>query len=307
MTLAVGIVAFAGGLVLLVAAVERLVATMQAWAVAAGMSGVVLSALVLGVDLESTATGVAATLDDLPGTALGSSIGAAIFLLSAGLGLAGVFVPFEVRAPRPLLVASGAAPLVAVVLMLDGRLTRLDGAVLVASGAALFWLIARARHATAPTPTPTPTPDPPTRLPLRLAAALAGLVLGAELLVAGTERIVDRLDLSETAFGLLVVGAAVSFEEVVLELLPAYRGFPELTVGNALGTLVFLVAPSLGVIALVRPLDVAHDVRVLHAPVLLGATALAIALLARGRIGRPGGALLLAAYVAYALSAVAVA
>ena len=90
---------------------------------------------------------------------------------------------------------------------------------------------------------------------LRVLAGLAGLLLGAELLVFGTGRVVDELGFSETVFGLLVVGAAVSFEEVVLEALPAFRGFPELSVGNALGTLVFLLTGSLGVIVLVRPIE----------------------------------------------------
>jgi cation:H+ antiporter len=65
-----------------------------------------------------------------------------------------------------------------------------------------------------------------------LAAALGGVLAGAELLVFGTERVVHYLDISETLFGLVVVGLAVSFEELLLEALPAYRGFPELAVGN---------------------------------------------------------------------------
>ena len=133
---------------------------------------------------------------------------------------------------------------------------------------------------------------------------IAGLVVGAELLVLGTGRVVDELGVSETVFGLLAVAAAVSFEEVVLEALPAYRGFPELSVGNALGTAVFLLTASLGVIALVRPVEVADPVRELHAPALLAATALALALLWRGRIGRPEGALLVVTYVVYAALAI---
>ncbi|HTE61914.1 MAG TPA: hypothetical protein VK631_16285 [Solirubrobacteraceae bacterium] len=90
----------------------------------------------------------------------------------------------------------------------------------------------------------------------KVIGGLVGLVIGAELLVFGTQRVVSELGLSETVFGLLVIGAAVSFEEVVLEALPAFRGFPELSVGNALGTLVFLLTGSLGVIVLARPIDV---------------------------------------------------
>jgi hypothetical protein len=41
-----------------------------------------------------------------------------------------------------------------------------------------------------------------------------------------------------------------------------------------------------------------------HLPALAGATLLSAALLARGRLGRPEGALLIAAYLAYAAGAV---
>jgi cation:H+ antiporter len=145
----------------------------------------------------------------------------------------------------------------------------------------------------------------PDHLVLRVLAGLAGLLIGAELLVFGTDRVVSELGFSETVFGLLVVGAAVSFEEVVLEALPAFRGFPELSVGNALGTLVFLLTGSLGVIVLVGPIDVPASVTSYHLPALGLTVALALSLLARGRLGRIEGVVLVAAYVAYAAGALA--
>jgi len=107
-------------------------------------------------------------------------------------------------------------------------------------------------------------------------------------------------------FGLLVVAAAVSFEEVVLEALPAYRGFPELRIGNALGTLIFLLTASLGVIVLVRPLAFPDGVVEFHLPALAVSALLAGGLLARGRLGRPEGVLLMVAYVLYVAGAIAV-
>ncbi len=302
MTLAVGVLAFGGGVWLLVESVEGLVKTVRAWAAAAGLSGIVVSALVLGFDVESTAAGIAATLDDLPGTAFGTSIGAAIFLLTVGLGIAALVAPFSVHTPTPLLGAAAAATVLPIVLTLDGALSRLDGAVLVLAFLPLFLLLLRMRHGESI----APAGERPDRLPLRLAAGVAGLIAGAELLVFGTERVVAQLGLSETVFGLLVVAAAVSFEEVVLEALPAYRGFPELSVGNALGTLVFLLTASLGVIVLVRPLDVPESVRTYHVPALALSALLAGALLARGRLGRPEGVLLVGVYAAYVGGAIAV-
>jgi cation:H+ antiporter len=299
--LVLGIVAFGGGLWLLVESVEGLINSLRAWALAAGLSGVLVGALVLGFDIESTAAGVAATLDDLPGTALGASVGAAIFLVTVGLGVAALIAPFRVRPPSALLVAGALATVVSIALAADGRLSRLDGGLLLASFFPLVALVVLRRPPGRPPG--GERPQRPDHLVLRVLAGLAGLLVGAELLVLGTERVVSELGLSESIFGLLVVGAAVSFEEVVLEALPAFRGFPELSVGNALGTLVFLLTGSLGVIVLARPIEVPASVTSYHLPALAATVALALAMLARGRLGRVEGALLVTAYASYAVGA----
>ena len=242
--------------------VEGLVKALQGWAVAAGLSGIALSALVLGFDVESTAAGVAATLDGLPGTALGTSFGAAILLLTLGLGLAALVAPFEVRPPTGLLLMAGRD-----LLALAARPRRTDLAPRRRHAPRRVRAVRRPAGPLAPRPErPASSGERPRRIVPRLLAGLAGLLLGAELLVWGTHRTVSELGLSETVFGLLVVAAAVCAEELVLEMLPAYRGFPELSVGNALGTLVFLLTASLGIVALASPIDVPGSVRNFHLP-----------------------------------------
>jgi cation:H+ antiporter len=301
LSLVAGLVAFGAGLWLLVESVEGLIASLRSWALAAGMSGIVVGALVLGFDVESTAAGVAATLHDLPGTALGASIGSAIFLVTCGLGIAALIAPFAVRPPPAMLAAGGVATALCIALAADGRLSRIDGAVLLAAFVPLVAAIVVGRPKVALDD--GLRPERPRRLAVRVLGGLVGLLAGAELLVFGTGRVVSELGLSETVFGLLVVGAAVSFEEVVLEALPAFRGFPELSVGNALGTLVFLLTGSLGVIVLARPIAVPSAVTGYHLPALGLAVLLAGALLARGRLGRIEGAVLVAAYAGYAAGA----
>ena len=301
-SLLIGIGAFAGGLWLLVESVEGLIRSLRAWALAAGLSGVTVGALVLGFDIESTAAGVAATLDDLPGTALGASVGAAIFLVTFGLGVAALIAPFQIRPPTAMLAAGAVATVLSIALAADGSLSRVDGAVLLAGFVPLLaaMVIWRPRDAAPADGEPL---ERPRLLGVRVAGGLIGLVAGAELLVFGTGRVVSELDLSETVFGLLVIAAAVSFEEVILEALPAFRGFPELSVGNALGTLVFLLTASLGVIVLARPIDVPGAVTRYHLPALALAVLLALALLTRGRLGRSQGLALVAAYAAYVTGA----
>jgi cation:H+ antiporter len=298
----VGIAAFGGGVWLLVESVEGLIKSLRAWALAAGLSGVLVGALVLGFDVESTAAGVAATLDGLPGTALGTSFGATIFLVTVGLGAAALIAPFEIRPPTAMLGAAAVATVLSIALAADGRLSRVDGGVLLGAFLPLVAAIVLGRAKNERQD--GVRPDRPKLLVLTVIGGLAGLVLGAEVLVFGTGRIVSELGLSETVFGFLIVAAAVSFEEVVLEALPAFRGFPELSVGNALGTLVFLLTGSLGVIVLARPIEVPASVMTYHLPALALTVLLAVAVLARGRLGRAEGAVLIAAYAGYVAGAV---
>lgn len=286
---------FAAGAVLLVASVERLAGALVGWAATAGLSGTALAALVLGADLESTAAGVSGTLHGEPEVVLGASVGSAVLLLTLGLGLAGVVSPFRIAPPLRVLAATALGVALACGLMLDGEVTRVDGALLLAGFAVLLaTLVLPALRADAAPREGGARPHVLTAL-----LALAGLIAGAELLVLGTERIVDGLGVAATFFGLVVVAAAVSLEELVLEMLPAYRGAPEISVGNALGTTLFMLTGSLGVVALVRPFAVPDAVRDVHLPALGVALLLAGGLLARGGVSRAGGALLVAAYPAY--------
>lgn len=150
-----------------------------------------------------------------------------------GLGLAALVAPFRIRTPPVMIAAVGLATILPLALLWDGLLSRVDGPFLVLAFVPLVRAVALSLRGSRQAP--EPDARRPRRLWLRLAAGVAGLVIGAEILVLGTRGMVDGLGLSETLFGFLVVAAAVSVEEVVLEMLPAHRGDPEISVGNALG------------------------------------------------------------------------
>ena len=108
------------------------------------------------------------------------------------------------------------------------------------------------------------------------------------------------LAVSETFFGMTVVGMGESVEEVARMVTPARRGHPELAWGNVVGTVVILLGVNLGLIALVAPLVPDPLVLRLHLPYLVGTVLLVAGALARGqRLGRGMGRLLLALYALY--------
>jgi len=122
---------------------------------------------------------------------------------------------------------------------------------------------------------------------------------GAELMGWGAERIVEDVGFSETVFGMVVVGAAVSFEEVARGVIPAHRGHHEISLGNILGTILFFVLFNAGIMAMVRPITVEDVVLSLHWPFMMGVLAVTGAFILRGRIGRLEGLALLSLYPLY--------
>jgi cation:H+ antiporter len=103
---------------------------------------------------------------------------------------------------------------------------------------------------------------------------------------------------TQTKLGLTVVGFATAFELIVLAAAAGRRGMPETVLASVVGSFAYNVTMTLGAGALARPLQVlAADQLRLPLLALLGAL-VAVLALARptGRLSRPAGALLLAAY-----------
>lgn len=263
-----------------------------------------VGALLSGFEPENLVTGVAAALGGLPQVALGTVIGAAIFMLTAGLGVALLLVPMEVNIPK-----AGVAAMWAVLFPFtfaiwnDGTVSRGEGLLLVLIAAGLFgWLYRRSpvllsAHQDAALEAGQLSRARALGL---LVLGVAGLTVGAELVVEGTSRLISSLGISETFFGMTVVALGESLEETARMVAPARRGHPELAWGNVVGTTIIFLAFNLGVIALARPVTADPLVLRLHAPYLLGCTLLVgAALLWARRLGRGMGGLLVLLYLIY--------
>lgn len=132
---------------------------------------------------------------------------------------------------------------------------------------------------------------------------LAGLVLlvgGADLLVRGASRIAAAAGISPLVVGLTVVAFGTSAPELAVTTSASMNGFPDLALGNVVGSNVLNVLLILGVSALVAPLMVQKRVVRLEVPFMIGVTALVVVLSLNGVVSRLEGAFLLAGGVVYA-------
>jgi cation:H+ antiporter len=128
---------------------------------------------------------------------------------------------------------------------------------------------------------------------------IAVIGVGGEFVATGATGIVAGLGVPAALMGMVVTPAAIELEEVIRQAVPTREGRPEVSAGNLVGTLLYFVLFNLGLIALLTPVAVPRRVQVLDWPALVAVTWLATLFLARGRVGRAEGALLLAAYAVY--------
>lgn len=141
-----------------------------------------------------------------------------------------------------------------------------------------------------------------------LVVGVAGLLVGAELLVRGAARLAARTGLSSVVIGLTVVSFGTSAPELAVSAQAALGGNGDLAVGNVVGSNVANVLLILGTSAVVGGgLLVAQRIVRLDVPLMVGASVLVMVLAADGRIERWGGVVLLACLLAYVIWTVAVA
>jgi len=104
---------------------------------------------------------------------------------------------------------------------------------------------------------------------------LAGLVLlyyGGEFLVKGGASLAVRYGVSPLVIGLTLVAYATSAPELLVSIMSACSGNPDISIGNVVGSNICNIALILGVSALIRPLSVDRKLLYFDLPVMLLAT-----------------------------------
>ena len=121
---------------------------------------------------------------------------------------------------------------------------------------------------------------------------LLGLVLlagGGEALVRAATTLAQLAGVSPAVIGLTVVAIGTSLPELVVSVVAATGGEPDLAVANVVGSNIFNIAATLGVTALIIPLPVHGSAVKLEWPVMFAASFLCLLLARDGRIDQLEG------------------
>lgn len=133
---------------------------------------------------------------------------------------------------------------------------------------------------------------------VQLAGGFVLLVWGADRLIAGASAIARNLGVSPLIIGLTIVALGTSAPELVVSAVAAYRGNPELAVGNAIGSNIANIGLILGVTALVYPLRVESQTLKREYPLLMFVMVASFILAADLMYTRPEGWLMIAGLIA---------
>jgi cation:H+ antiporter len=134
---------------------------------------------------------------------------------------------------------------------------------------------------------------------LLIAGGLAGLLLGADLLVRGGAALASHLGVRPIVVGLTVVALGTSLPELAVGIDAVRQGSPGLAVGNIVGTTLINILFILGLSALIRPIAFERRTLRFDLPAMTAAS-LALWLLALdGNLSRLDGTILCLGGVAY--------
>ena len=301
------------GLVLLTLGAEGLVRAGASLALRLGVTP-----LVIGLTIVSIGTGspelvvsVEAAIYGNSAIALGNIIGSNISNTCLILGAAALIYPMKAKTE----VVRREVPIMVVVtgllwlLMIDGELGRVDGAIFLFVSIAytgLVYFIARKNKSEEIHQTFSEGIEKPTlskwRDMLMLIGGLGLLIAGAKMLLDGAIGIARIYEISEVVIGLTVIAIGTSLPELATSTIASFKKNSDLALGNAIGSNILNISCILGVAALIKPIPTG-EIRTVDMVVLISVSILLWAMLGtRFLLDRIEGGILVIIYFIYIYS-----
>ena len=271
---------------------------------------IAITVVAFGTSVPELIVSLDAALEGAPAIAIGNVVGSNIANILLVLGLSAILAPIVIEgvpAQRNTLYMV-LASLIFVGVAWGGEVVRWEGIVLFLL--LLTFLFASYRQARRDESAQVTYQEEVEQFgadshsPMVLAAfivgGLAGLVIGASLLVEGAVEIARSLGVSEAVIGLTMVAFGTSLPELVTSLVAIARKHGDVAIGNILGSNLFNILGVLGITAIVIDVPVPNQVLSFDIWIMLGAAVLLIPFTLRWiSMSRPIDILLFVAYIAY--------
>jgi cation:H+ antiporter len=264
-----------------------------------------LTIVAFGTSAPELFISVQAALFGKPGIAIGNVLGSNISNVLLVLGVPALIAAIHVtqKGVRTSVSVMLGVTAAFMVMMADGVVSRIDGLVLLAGLAGFIgWQLVVARNGSIEMDE-SDSPHDAKRIALYLGAGLIGLPVGAQLTVDSASEIARMFEVSDAVIGLTIVAIGTSLPELATSVMAARRGSSDVAIGNVVGSNIFNILAIMGVTSLIIPVAVAERfVSIDMWVTAVVSLVLAVIVFGRMTIGRPLGAALTLAFLAYLIS-----
>ncbi len=304
------------GLLLLVAGADKAVSGAANTARNLGLSTFIIGLTVVGIATSAPEilVGSVAAWQGKTAIAIGNAIGSNIANIGLVLGATVSIIPIYVASDilKREFGLMSLAVVIALLLLLDGHLGRLDAAILLVCVCGFItWMVCLERN--------TPQTDPlidelntelKDGMSLMKSLGLLGLGLimlmgGAELLVRGSVIIAKHYGISDLIIGLTIIAIGTSLPELAASIMSVIKKEADIAIGNIIGSNMFNMLAVLGLPGMIQPIAFSSQVLWRDFPVMIGMTILfgwMVFLHGRGKFSRAEGMVLLGGYLGYQYS-----
>jgi cation:H+ antiporter len=303
------------GLAALVVGAEALVRGASKIALSLGISPLVVGLTIVAVGTSSpeVAVSVGAVLNGNTDIAVGNVVGSNILNVLLVLGIGALIAPLAVhsqliRQEVPIMIG---ASLLLVVLIVDGRLGRLDALLLalLMVGYMTFLVVQSRAEGKELRDEYAEVVCRPGEWDSHWAVQTLLIVVGLGLLVLGSDWMVDAavafarvMGVSDLVIGLTVIAVGTSMPEIAASIMAAVRGERDIAVGNVIGSNTFNILGCLGISGLMSGdgLSIAPAVLNFDLWVMVAVAVACLPVFIAGReIGRGKGLMFVGYYAAY--------
>lgn len=306
MSIALAVALVLAGFILLMWSADLLVDNAAELAGRLGVSTFLVGIIVIGFGTSAPELFVSAmaALDDKGNLALGNALGSNITNIGLVLGSAAFIRALPVNrstATRdiPIVLVTG---LLAIFLVSDGQLSRLDGLILIVVLLGyLIWSAKTSNTSDLGEQAEHKASDKPTWLCAAwTVASIVLLIIASRILVSGAVTIAEFFEVGELIIGLTIVAIGTSLPELAAAIAAARKGVHDMIIGNIIGSNVFNTLGVLGVTGTLQATEIDTSALWRDFPIMFIFTVIMLLFaLTRGSFSRTEGGALLLGYLSY--------
>ena len=218
-----------------------------------------LTIVAFGTSAPELAVSITAAITGNNEIAVGNVIGSNIFNLLVVVGACGVIAPMAIEKKilnGDFLLSIVISAVLAVMLLIDSRVGRIEGIILLALF--VYFLLKTVRSALANRVSAAEAFESlsPFRSIVYILGGITAIVLGGDFVVDSASEIAASFGLSQTLIGLTIVAMGTSLPELVTSIVASRKGENGLALGNVVGSNLFNILMVLAASAAISPIQV---------------------------------------------------